>query len=162
MVWERGNLAEGLAQAQRARALLEPLIAAAPHDTDLRLQLSTATDRLGQISLEQGEIDRALAYHRADLRQLEAAPEAAKQRPDVRQTISVSYGHLADAQSEAGDLTGALESHRRSLALRQGLATEFPDNATYADNVATAQYYLATCWATWAGGRRPWRCTGSS
>ena len=82
VVWERGNLAEGLAHAQRARALLEPLVAAAPHDTDLRLQLSTATDRLGQISLEQGEIARALEYHRADLRQLEAAPEAAQQRPD--------------------------------------------------------------------------------
>jgi eukaryotic-like serine/threonine-protein kinase len=144
VVWERGNLAEGLAQAQRARALLEPLVASAPHDTDLRLQLSSATDRLGQISLEQGAISRALDYHRADLRQLEAAPEAAKQRPAVRHTISVAYGHLADAQSEAGDLTGALESHRRSLALRQGLAKEFPENATYAENVSTAQYYLAT------------------
>ncbi len=144
VVWERGNLMEGLAHAQHARALLEPLVAAAPHDTDLRLQLSTAIDRLGQISLEQGEIARALEYHRADLRQLEAAPQAAQQRPAVRHAISVAYGHLADAQSEAGDLTGALESHRRSLALRQGLAKEFPDNATYADNVATAQYYLAT------------------
>ncbi len=144
VVWERGNLMEGLAHAQHARALLEPLVAAAPHDTDLRLQLSTATDRLGQISLEQGEIARALEYHRSDLRQLEAAPEGAKQRPAMRHTLSVAYGHLADAQSEAGDLTGALESHRRSLALRQGLAREFPDNATYADNVATAQYYLAT------------------
>ena len=56
VVWERGNLMEGLAHAQHARALLEPLVAAAPHDTDLRLQLSTAIDRLGQISLEQGEI----------------------------------------------------------------------------------------------------------
>ncbi len=144
VVWERGNLGEGLAHAQHARALLEPLVAAAPHDTDLRLQLSTATDRLGQISLEQGEISRSLEYHRSDLRQLEAAPEGAKQRPAMRHSISVAYGHLADAQSEAGDLTGALESHRRSLALRQGLAQEFPDNATYADNVATAQYYLAT------------------
>jgi tetratricopeptide (TPR) repeat protein/tRNA A-37 threonylcarbamoyl transferase component Bud32 len=144
VVWERGNLGEGLAHAQHARALLEPLVAAAPHDTDLRLQLSTATDRLGQISLEQGEISRSLEYHRSDLRQLEAAPEGAKQRPAMRHSISVAYGHLADAQSEAGDFTGALESHRRSLALRQGLAQEFPDNATYADNVATAQYYLAT------------------
>ena len=144
VVWERGNLGEGLAHAQHARALLEPLVAAAPHDTDLRLQLSTATDRLGQISLEQGEISRSLEYHRSDLRQLEAAPEGAKQRPAMRHSISVAYGHLADAQSESGDLTGALESHRRSLALREGLAQEFPDNATYADNVATAQYYLAT------------------
>ncbi len=144
VVWERGNLVQGRAHAQHARTLLEPLVAAAPHDTDLRLQLSTATDRLGQISLEQGEIARALEYHRADLRQLEAAPEAARHRPAVRHTISVAYGHLADAQSEAGDLTGALESQRRSLALRLGLASEFPDNATYAENVSTAQYYLAT------------------
>jgi eukaryotic-like serine/threonine-protein kinase len=148
VVWERGNLVEGLAYAQRARALLEPLVAAAPHDTDLRLLLSTATDRLGQISLEQGEIARALEYHRADLRQLEAAPEAAQRRPAVRYTISVTYGHLADAQSEAGDLIGALESQRRSLALREGLAREFPDNATYEDNAATAKYYLATVLGT--------------
>ncbi|HET7423268.1 MAG TPA: serine/threonine-protein kinase, partial [Gemmatimonadales bacterium] len=144
VVWERGNLPEGLAYAQRARALLEPLVAATPHDTDLRLQLSTAIDRLGQISLEQGEIARALEYHRADLRQLEAAPEEARQRPRVRYTISVTYGHLADAQSESGDLLGALESQRRSLALREALAREFPDNATYDENASTAKYYLAT------------------
>jgi len=144
VVWERGDLAGGLGYAQRARTLLEPLIVAAPNDADLRLQLSSATDRLGQISLELGEIARALAYHRADLRQLEAAPEADLRRPAVRQAISVAYGHLADAQSEAADLSGALDSHRRSLALRLELAREFPDNVTYADNVSTAQYYMAT------------------
>jgi eukaryotic-like serine/threonine-protein kinase len=144
VVWERGDLVGGLAYARRARALLEPLVAAAPNDVDLRIQLSSATDRLGQISLEAGEIARALEYHRADLRQLETAPEADLRRPAVRQAISVAYGHLADAQSEAADLAGALSSHRRSLALRLGLAREFPDNATYADNVATARYYIAT------------------
>jgi eukaryotic-like serine/threonine-protein kinase len=144
VVWERGDADAGLAYARRARGLLEPLVAAAPNDVDLRLQLSSATDRLGQISLEQGDIAGALAYHRADLRQLEGAPEADLRRPAVRHAISVGYGHLADAQSEAADLTGALASHRRSLALRLGLAKEFPDNATYADNVAAAQYYLAT------------------
>jgi non-specific serine/threonine protein kinase/serine/threonine-protein kinase len=148
VVWERGDLAAGLAYARRARAMLEPLVAAAPADLDLRLQLSSATDRLGQISLEQGEIASALEYHRADLRQLEAAPEADRRSPQVRHTISVAYGHLADAQSEAADLAGALESHRRSLSLRQGLAREFPDNVTYANNVATAQYYLATVLGT--------------
>jgi tetratricopeptide (TPR) repeat protein len=144
VVWERGDLVGGLAYARRARALLDPLVAATPNDVDLRIQLSSATDRLGQISLEAGEIARALEYHRADLRQLEAAPEADLRRPTVRQAISVAYGHLADAQSEAADLTGALSSHGRSLALRLGLAREFPDNATYAENVATARYYMAT------------------
>jgi eukaryotic-like serine/threonine-protein kinase len=144
VVWERGDLVGGLAYARRARALLEPLVATGPNDLEVRLQLSSATDRLGQISLEAGEIARSLEYHRADLRQLEAAPETDLRRPAVRQAISVAYGHLADAQSEAADLPGALASQRRSLALRLGLAHEFPDNATYADNVATARYYTAT------------------
>jgi tetratricopeptide (TPR) repeat protein/tRNA A-37 threonylcarbamoyl transferase component Bud32 len=143
IVWGRGNLTAALGHAERARGLLEPLVAAAPDDTGLRLQLSSALDRLGEISLEAGDIAGSLRYHRAALERLESAPAAERQRPLVRYQISVAYGHLADTQSEADDLPGALQSHRRSLALRAELAKEFPENATYADNVMNARYYLA-------------------
>ena len=118
MVWGRGDVAGGLAHARRARALLDPLVAAAPTDTDLRLQLSAANNLLGQIFLEEGKIAEALEYHSADLKQFEAAPESERRLPAVRHAISVTYGYLADAQAESGDLAGALESHRRSRALR--------------------------------------------
>ena len=144
IVWERGDLTAALEHAERARGLLEPLVAAAPDDTGLRLQLSSAIDRLGEISLEAGDIAGSLGYHRAGLERLESAPAAELRRPLVRYQLSVAYGHLADAQSEAADLAGALESHRRSIGLRTELAKEFPENATYADNLATARYYLAT------------------
>jgi tetratricopeptide (TPR) repeat protein len=62
--------------------------------------------------------------------------------------MSVAYGHLGDAQSEAADLSGALESQRRSVALRAQLTKEFPDNATYANELLTARYYQATT-LTW-------------
>ena len=143
VVWGRGDLAGGLDHAHRARALLDPLVAAAPVDTDLRLQLSAATNLLGQISLEQGKIDRALAYHRADLEQFEASPESERRRPAVRHAVSVTYGYLADAQAESGDLAGALASHRRSRALRRELSAEFPNNATYAELASSARYYEA-------------------
>ncbi len=140
----RGDLAGGLGHARRARALLDPLVAAAPTDTDLRLQLSAANNLLGQISLEEGKIAQALEYHRADLEQFQAAPELERRRPAVRHAISVTYGYLADAQSESADLAGALESRRRSRALRRELSAEFPDNATYAELAAVARYYEAT------------------
>jgi non-specific serine/threonine protein kinase/serine/threonine-protein kinase len=144
VVWGRGDLAGGLMQARRARALLDPLITAAPTDTDLRLQLSAANNLLGQISLEEGKIAESLEYHRGDLDQFQAAPESERRRPAVRHAISVTYGYLADAQVESGDLTGALASHRRSRALRRELSAEFPDNATYAEQAATARYYEAS------------------
>ena len=144
MVWERGDLAAGLAHARRARALLEPLVASAPGDTDLRLRLHAAYDILGQMSLEAGEISQALEFHRADLRALEPTPAAGRRPPDLRRAISVAYGHLADAQVEADDLPGALESQHRSLELREALANEFPDNAEYDRLVGSARYYLAT------------------
>jgi non-specific serine/threonine protein kinase/serine/threonine-protein kinase len=144
LVWSRGDLATGLAHARRARALLDPLVAAAPADTDLRLQLSAANNLLGQISLEEGKIGESLGYHRADLEQFEAAPDSVRRRPAVRHAISVTYGYLADAQTESGDLAGALESHRRSRALRRELSAEFPENATYAEAASTARYYEAT------------------
>jgi tetratricopeptide (TPR) repeat protein len=144
LVWGRGDLSGGLAHARRARALLDPLVASAPADTDLRLQLSAANNLLGQISLEEGKTAQALEYHRADVEQFEAAPESERRRPAVRHAISVTYGYLADAQSESGDLVGALASHRRSRALRRELAAEFPDNATYAEAASTARYYEAT------------------
>jgi tetratricopeptide (TPR) repeat protein len=133
-----------LKYARRARGLLDPLVAAAPTDTDLRLQLSAAHNLLGQISLEEGKIAEALQYHRADVNQFEGAPESERRQPAVRHALSVSYGYLADAQGESGDLAGALESHRRSLALRRKLSAEFPDNATYAGLVSGARYYEAT------------------
>ena len=144
IVWDRGDLTAALAHAERARGLLEPLVAAAPDDTGLRLQLSSALDRLGEISLEAGDIVGSLKYHRAGLERLESAPVAERRRSLVRHQISVAYGHMADTQTEAADLTGALESQRRSFALRAELAKEFPDNATYANNLLTARYYLAT------------------
>jgi serine/threonine protein kinase/tetratricopeptide (TPR) repeat protein len=143
MVWERGDLAAGLAYARRARGLLERLLASSPDDTDQRLRLHAAYDLLGQMSLEAGEIGHALEFHRADLRKLERTPAAERRRPAVRQAISVSYGHLADAQVEAADLPGALAGHRESFALREGLAAEFPDNAEYDRLVGSARYYMA-------------------
>ena len=127
VVWGRGDVAGGLANARRARALLDPLVAAAPTDTDLRLQLSAANNLLGQIFLEEGKIAESLQYHSADLKQFEAAPESERRLPAVRHAISVTYGYLADAQIESGDVAGALESHRRSRALRAALSAEFPD-----------------------------------
>lgn len=144
LVWESGDLPQGLAHAQRARALLAPLVVASPADTDLRIRLSAAYDLLGTISIDEGQYARAQEFHRADLDQLERAPPAEQQRPEVRRAISVAYGHLADAQVELGDLRGALESHRRSLAIRTALATEFPDNANYEYLVGSARYYMAT------------------
>jgi non-specific serine/threonine protein kinase/serine/threonine-protein kinase len=144
VVWGRGDLAGGLAHARRARALLDPLVSAAPTDTDLRLQLSAANNLLGQISLEEGKIAQSLEFHRADLEQFGAAPESERRKPAVRHAISVTYGYLADAQAESGDLAGALASHRRSRALRRELSAEFPENATYAEAASTARYYEAT------------------
>ena len=144
MVWERGDLATGLSHARRARELLEPLVASSPGDTDLRLQLHAAYDYLGQMALEAGEIAQSLEFHRADLTALERAPEAEQRLPAVRRAITITYGHLADAQVEADDLPGALESHRRSLALREALVREFPDNAEYDRIAGAARYYMAT------------------
>ena len=150
VVWGRGDLAGGLAHARRARALLDPLVAAAPTDTDLRLQLSAANNLLGQISLEEGKIAQALEYHRADLEQFEAAPELERRRPAVRHAISVTYGYLADAQAESADLAGALESRRRSRALRRELERRVP-----------GQCHLCGRWpASRATTRRPRWATG--
>jgi len=124
--------------------LLDPLVASAPSDTDLRLELSAANNLLGQIFLEEGKITEAVEYHSADLKQFEAAPESERKLPAVRYAISVTYGYLADAQAESGDLAGALESHRRSRALRRQLSADFPENQTYADAALSARYYEAT------------------
>ena len=86
VVWGRGDVAGGLANARRARALLDPLVAAAPTDTDLRLQLSAANNLLGQIFLEE-KIAESLEYHSADLEQFEAAPESERRLPAVRHAI---------------------------------------------------------------------------
>ena len=144
VVWGRGDVAGGLTNGRRARALLDPLVAAAPTDTDLRLQLSAANNLLGQIFLEEGKISESLEYHSADLKQLEAAPESEQRLPEVRYAVSVTYGYLADAQGEAGNLAGSLESHRRSRALRRRLSIEFPENERYAEAAQSARYYEAT------------------
>ncbi|HWB40903.1 MAG TPA: serine/threonine-protein kinase [Gemmatimonadales bacterium] len=144
MVWERGDLAAGLAHARRARAILEPLRAASSGDSTQWGRMHAVYDLLGQMSLEAGDLTQALAFHRADLAQLDRAPPAHRQRPGWREVASISYGHLADVQADANDLAGALESHRHSLELRRGLVAEFPDNAQYDYIAGMAEYYLAT------------------
>jgi tetratricopeptide (TPR) repeat protein len=143
IVWERGDLAGGLAYTTRARGMLDALVAVSPGDIDQRLKLHRALDLLGQMSLEGGEVARAAGFHRADLKQFEQIGSAERRRPDIRRAMSLAYGHLADTQVDAGDLNGALESHRRSLELRSQLAVEFPDNADYEYLINSARYYMA-------------------
>jgi eukaryotic-like serine/threonine-protein kinase len=143
MVWERGDLAAGMAHARRALGILEPLATSSSDTAGQWRQLHRAHDLLGQMSLEAGEVAEALRFHRADLEQLQRASRADQARPEWREITSIAYGHLADVQVDGGDLTGALESHRRSLALRGSLESEFPDNAQYAYIAGMAQYYMA-------------------
>ena len=48
----------------------------------------------------------------------------------LRKALSTAYHHVADVDAD-GDLNAALDNYRRSLALRQSLETEFPEDNDY-------------------------------
>ncbi|HEX5632427.1 MAG TPA: serine/threonine-protein kinase, partial [Gemmatimonadales bacterium] len=143
LVWMRGDLPAGRAHARRADSLLAPL-AVVPDDAALRVRRAETLGLLGRMAIDAGEIADAVTYHRAQLAMLEGLPPGERETPARRRSLSVAYGHLADAQVEAGDLEGALASHARSLAIREALADEFPDNVDYAALVHSARYYEGT------------------
>ena len=143
LMWERGDPRAGQQQAARAREMLAPLVTAAPEALDLRLSLGNALDLMGQIALDLGDSRASERLLREDLATLGAAPENQRRSPELRRATSTAWGHLGDALDDRGELVDALASHRRSRALRQALATEFPDNGEYARMLSAARYYEA-------------------
>ena len=162
VVWERGDLAGGLAHAQRARALLEPLVAAAP----TRYRSAAAAqhrDRPAGPDLAGAGRDRPRPGVPSG-RPAPARGGAGGRAAAARRAPS----HLGVLRPPGGRPVGGGGPHRRAAepppqpGAAAGTGQSFPTTRRTRTTSRPRSTTSRRCWATWAGGRRPWRCTGSS
>ncbi len=139
-----GLVFQGLEAYRKALALLEPMLAAQPADPVLRRARALTHGKLAQMSVEIGDVGRALNYFRlADttFRQLSLAdPVSARARRD----LEANDAYFAGALRDAGDLQTALKASEEALRIAEDLRKADPKNVQMLGDVAMTHGITAT------------------
>jgi tetratricopeptide (TPR) repeat protein len=122
-----GDTEGAFSAADRARTILEGLLARQPDSLVWQHDLSVTYGKLGDVLLKQGRLDDALkAFH--DGRAINERLFAADPRnAELHHLLSFSYHRIADVQQALGHLDEALEVYESDVVVRQRL-TEFDRN----------------------------------
>jgi tetratricopeptide (TPR) repeat protein len=130
-VWhwiELGDLFVTTGSLAKAQKAFSSAVEAARHSGDER-GLSFSYDRVGDVQVAHGHLDRALKSYRDSLAIRERPAQSDPGNPEGQRDLSVSFDRVGDVQMARGDLGGALKSYRDSLAIAERLAKSDPENA---------------------------------
>ncbi|MFT3791574.1 MAG: protein kinase [Rudaea sp.] len=136
-----GDQKGGLRNLDKAVALLDPLVAAAPDDGEARQTLADALRVRSQIRPEPraalADIRRAL-----DVRQAHAGDEAALDAGELA-ARGTAYGLLGDYEALLPDNAAALAAYRAGLALQQKALQRRPGDAALTRGAAVTTMHIA-------------------
>jgi eukaryotic-like serine/threonine-protein kinase len=147
-----GDMPAAAASYSKAVELFDALAAHEPGDVALQTERSTASERLSEVSREQGRLDASLAAARKSIAIIEAIPPP-NRTADAREALSLAYLTLADVTGNPfiqnlGDPTTALDYYQRALAIREELVVAEPKNLTRATAASVAHSRIAAIlWA---------------
>ena len=131
-----GDKAGAMDSYLKALRIRETLVAANPHDAELRGELAKTFKRIGWQLRGTSETSRGLEHLRRAVTLYDELavekPETAEFREELAYTCNLAGLLMADH----GDWKGALDQHRRALALREKLAADHPDDANYRRGIA--------------------------
>jgi len=91
--------------------------------------LAASYERIGDVQVEQGDLNAALKSYSDDLAIADRLAKSDPGNAGWQRDLSVSYNKVGDVQVAQGDLAGALKSYSDSLAIRDRLAASDPGNA---------------------------------
>ena len=137
-----GQTDGALASYQKALLILEPMSSSNQQDNELKRDLATVYERIGNIQLRKGNGKDALDKNNKamDMRQALLATDPSNK--NYRREVADSYLYIGDAlQAKCLDLEcmrTALEDPRRALEIRQALAKEDPSDLEIRRDIAQA------------------------
>jgi tetratricopeptide (TPR) repeat protein len=121
-----GRLSEAQANFQKALAIREKLLAAAPDDPERSLALSVALSKLGETQLIAAEPDEALATFQRCLATTQRLLSANPADVVLRGKLANYYERTGIAHSQKGDDAAAFEAMRHCYEIRTALAAADP------------------------------------
>ncbi len=116
-----GDRAGALEAADRARRILESLLAGNPNDAALQLDLGVVYQTIGDAKARAGVFDEAMAAYEKARTLHEALVHADQANERAQQNLAVDINEIGDMLERAGKLDEALAAYQNSLAIVQAL-----------------------------------------
>ncbi|HEV2955287.1 MAG TPA: tetratricopeptide repeat protein [Xanthobacteraceae bacterium] len=126
-----GDTAGAFTAGDRARQILESLLATNPSDTDWQRELSVSYEKIGNVLVAASRREEALAAYQKSLAIREKLIASGPGNTQWQRDLSVSYNKIGDVLIAAGQREEALASYQKSLAIAEKLAANDPSNAEW-------------------------------
>jgi serine/threonine protein kinase/tetratricopeptide (TPR) repeat protein len=141
-----GQPKDALSSFAKALAIREAVAKANPLNTEDQLNLAIAHRALARMLDSAGE-DGARPHADQALAITDRLAASGIANADLRGERSIEYQMLSDLQDGSGDPIGALDSMKKSLALRQGLLKENPQDRAQQRGAAVSYVKVANALA---------------
>ncbi|MBA3457410.1 MAG: protein kinase [Deltaproteobacteria bacterium] len=116
----RGDLRSALSEQEKAKAMLQSLVARSPTVVKYQAAALEVEYEIGAIQAAQGNGPAALLHYREALASAERLSAAHPNDPGPRHALHRGHSLVASAFSDRGDLDGALVEYRSALAAAAG------------------------------------------
>jgi serine/threonine protein kinase/class 3 adenylate cyclase/Flp pilus assembly protein TadD len=124
-----GPLAAARRLYERAFQIDQQLAAEDPTDVQAQRDLSVSYERLGDVSLQAGQVAEALGHYQKLLEISQKLAVADPTDAQAQRDLSVAYERLGDVSLQAGHVAKAVQHHQKLLAISQKLAAADPTDA---------------------------------
>lgn len=116
-----GDSAGAFSAADRARQVLEPMLARSPRDPAIQLDLGVAHQRIGDALANSGKAAEALAAYETARARHEALVGADPSNNKAQQNVAVDYNKIGDLLLAGDKLDEAVAAYQKSLKITQTL-----------------------------------------
>lgn len=133
-----GDRDGAFAATDRARQILEGLLAKNPRNTGWQLDLSTDYMRMGDLLFGMGERDNALANYEKARAMNESLVAADEKNEKFQDNLAVSYIKIGELLGNEGKLDDALAAFLKSTTIREALVDRDKLNADWWRNLGAS------------------------
>ncbi|MEM9369187.1 MAG: tetratricopeptide repeat protein, partial [Planctomycetota bacterium] len=122
LVMERRGVTEAKAWIQKGWVLAQQLAESDPGRAQVQRDLSISLNKLGDVSVQAGDLDAAREFYQQSLDIDERLAESDSGSAQAQRDLSISLNKLGDVSVQAGDLDAAREFYQQSLEIQRQLA----------------------------------------
>ena len=141
-VYEEQDDRQAHAFAERALALIRPVVSQDPDNVRAQQQLAKSYSRLGQTATNLGHADEAIGYLRDASRILGTIASGESRNGRLRSEQALALARLADARAAQGHLDNALVNARQAAAIYAEVTTRFSNDRRSVRNLVLAYQSL--------------------
>ncbi|HZZ79845.1 MAG TPA: tetratricopeptide repeat protein [Gemmataceae bacterium] len=124
-----GRLTAACDLAEMAHDIFKQALSSNPHSARAKRELSASFERLGQVSIQRGDLEAAQRYFEQCLKISQELADADPHSVEVKRDLSICFNKLGEVSIERGDLAAAQRHFEQCLKISQELADAHPHSA---------------------------------